>query len=39
MVFVYAIQLTPYCKVTFSLGPSFALEGKGKKVSEASQEV
>ena len=36
MVFVYAIQLMPYCKVTLSLGPSSALGGKGKK-SERSE--
>ena len=31
MVFVYATQLMPYCKLTFSLGPSSALGGKGGK--------
>ena len=31
MVFVYATQLMPYRKLTFSLGPSSALGGKGGK--------
>ena len=31
MVFVVAIQLVPYCKLTFSVGPSSTLEEKGEK--------
>ena len=31
MVFVYAIQLMPYCKLTFRMRPSSALGEKGEK--------